>query len=70
MPRAAKKVKLTTRVNQIKAELDKASAEFDKPEGSRDYAKAIGHLRLAQSLNRQVKDFVMKRETSEIRSAV
>lgn len=72
MPRTSKnkKFKLTTRISQIEAQLAKAKEELAKPEGSRNYVMAVGHLRLAQSLTRRVKDFIVNRECSEIRQGL
>jgi hypothetical protein len=61
--------KLTTRCDQIQAELDKAKAEFARSPGSRDLAKAIGHLRTVQAMTRKVKDFVQGQVVSANRSA-
>lgn len=64
--------KLTTRVDQIIAELNQAKSEFAKSPtarygGKRDNAKAIGHLRTAQAMTRRVKDFVQTKVVDEKR---
>lgn len=70
MGKAAKKFKLATRIGQVKAALDEAQVELGKPEASRDYAKAIGSLSVAEEMTAVVRDFLLTREVDERRAGL